>query len=103
MLNTVSTQPTWTTALPDWQERIVAGKSLIPCPPLFKSPSNIALRVFKELTLVDVLGCPKIGDVTREWVYEFVSVIFGAYDPTAKKRLIKEFFLLISKKTPSPL
>lgn len=89
---------TWTTALPDWEEKIVKGDSLVPCKPLFKAPSEIALRVFKELALVDVLGCPKIGEVTRQWVYEFVSVIFGAYDPTAKKRLIKEFFLLISKK-----
>lgn len=88
----------WTTALPDWEERIVKGESLIPCPPLFATPSEIALRVFKELALVDVLGCPKIGEITRDWVFEFVSVIFGAYDPAAKKRLIKEFFLLISKK-----
>lgn len=88
----------WTTALPDWEERIVKGESLIPCPPLFATPSEIALRVFKELALVDVLGCPKIGEITRDWVFEFVAVIFGAYDPAAKKRLIKEFFLLISKK-----
>nr|DAN76861.1 MAG TPA: Large Terminase [Caudoviricetes sp.] len=88
----------WTTGLPDWEERIVKGESLIPCPPLFTMPSEIALRVFKELTLVDVLGCPKIGEVTKEWVFEFVAVIFGAYDPVSKKRLIKEFFLLISKK-----
>lgn len=91
-------KPTWTTALPNWQERIVKGESLIPCQPLFTMPSEIALRVFKELTLVDVLGCPKIGEVTKEWVFEFVAVIFGAYDPVSKKRLIKEFFLLISKK-----
>ncbi|UZA15584.1 terminase large subunit [Moraxella bovis] len=90
--------PTWTTALPDWEERIIKGESLIPCPPLFKAPSDIALRVFKELALVDVLGCPKIGEITRDWVFEFVAVIFGAYDPAQKKRLIKEFFLLISKK-----
>lgn len=88
----------WTTALPDWEERIVKGESLIPCPPLFATSSEIALRVFKELALVDVIGCPKIGEITRDWVFEFVSVIFGAYDPAAKKRLIKEFFLLISKK-----
>ncbi len=78
---------TWTTALPHWQESIVKGDSLIPCPPLFKAPSEIALRVFKELVLVDVMDCPKIGDVTRDWVYEFVAVIFGAYDPAAKKTL----------------
>lgn len=96
--NFIKQTPTWTTALPDWEERIVKGESLIPCPPLFATPSEIALRVFKELALVDVLGCPKIGEVTKQWVFDFVAVIFGAYDPTAKKRLIKEFFLLISKK-----
>lgn len=89
---------TWTTALPNWEEKIVKGESLIPCPPLFPAMSDIALRVFKELALVDVMGCPKIGEVTRQWVYDFVAVIFGAYDPTQKKRLIKEFLLLISKK-----
>lgn len=93
-----SVAPTWTTALPDWQERIVKGESLIPCKPLFTTMSEIALRVFKELALVDVIGCPKIGAVSKAWVFDFVAIIFGAYDPTAKKRLIREFFLLISKK-----
>lgn len=93
-----SVTPTWTTALPDWQERIVKGESLIPCKPLFTTMSDIALRVFKELALVDVIGCPKIGAVSKAWVFDFVAIIFGAYDPAAKKRLIKEFFLLISKK-----
>lgn len=96
--NFIEQPPIWTTALPDWQERIVKGESLIPCKPLFTTMSEIALRVFKELALVDVIGCPKIGAVSKAWVFEFVSVIFGAYDPTDKKRLIREFFLLISKK-----
>lgn len=92
------TTPTCTTALPNWQRKIVRGESLMPCKPLFGAPAQIALKVFKELRLVDVLGSPKIGDVTREWVYEFVAAIFGAYDPVSRERLIKEFFLLISKK-----
>lgn len=90
--------PIWTTALPDWEERIVAGESLVPCEPLFKQSAEIALKVFKALKLVDVIGKPEIGQVTRQWVYDFVAAVFGAYDPVAKKRLIKEFFLLISKK-----
>lgn len=89
---------TWSTACPDWQERIIAGKSLIPFPPLYREPAEMALRIFKQLRLVDVPGEPMMGEVTREWVYDFVAAIFGAYDPNLGVRLIQEFFLLISKK-----
>ena len=90
--------PEWTTARPDWEERIVAKQSLIPCEPLFPEVARIALRIFNELILVDVMDSPKMGEVTLPWVLDFVAAIFGAYDPVEKKRLIREFFLLISKK-----
>lgn len=89
---------TWSTACPDWQERIIAGESLIPFPPLYQESAEMALRIFKQLRLVDVPGEPMMGEVTREWVYDFVAAIFGAYEPTSGVRLIQEFFLLISKK-----
>lgn len=90
--------PTWTTACPDWEKRIVDKQSIMPCKPLFPEVADIALKIFNELILVDVMGSPKMGDVTLPWVLEFVQAIFGAYDPEQKKRLIREFFLLISKK-----
>ena len=90
--------PEWTTARPDWEERIVAKRSLMPCEPLFPEVARIALRIFNELILVDVMDSPKMGEVTLPWVLDFVAAIFGAYDPVEKKRLIREFFLLISKK-----
>ncbi|WP_407493970.1 terminase large subunit [Acinetobacter baumannii] len=90
--------PEWTTACPDWEERIVNKQSLMPCAPLFPQVADVAERIFKELILVDVMDSPKMGDVTLEWVIEFVRAIFGAYDPKSKRRLIREFFLLISKK-----
>ena len=90
--------PTWTTACPDWEKRIVDKQSIMPCKPLFPEVAGIALKIFNELILVDVMGSPKMGDVTLPWVLEFVQAIFGAYDPEQKKRLIREFFLLISKK-----
>ena len=96
--DTYMTTPTWTTALPDWEQRIVKGESMVPCKPLFQQSADIALNVFKQLKLVDVIGSPHFGEVTREWVYDFVGAVFGAYDPETKRRLIKEFFLLISKK-----
>lgn len=88
----------WTTACPDWEKKIVAGESMMPCEPLFPKVADIADRIFKELILVDVMDQPKIGDVTRDWVFDFVRAIFGAYDPVNRKRLIKEFLLVISKK-----
>ena len=90
--------PEWTTSCPDWGERIVAKKSLMPCAPLFPQVADVAERIFKELILVDVMDSPKMGDVTLEWVIEFVRAIAGAYNPETKRRLIREFFLLISKK-----
>lgn len=88
----------WSTACKDWEKRIIGSKSLIPCKPLFPEQAEMALNVFKELVLVDVAGSPKMGVVTRDWVFEFVAAIFGAYNANTGERLINEFFLLISKK-----
>lgn len=90
--------PEWTTACPDWRERIVERRSLIPFAPLFPAEAEAALRVFNELHIVDVPGSPRVGDVSRPWVSEFAASIFGAYEHETGRRLIREFFLLISKK-----
>ena len=68
---------------------------------LFRSfPKEAAksLAEFKELRLVDVLNHPTIGEIGRQWVFDFVSSIFGSYDVGSGRRLISEYFLLISKK-----
>ncbi len=96
---TANTNPTWTTAVTDWQERIVSGKSLLPNDlPINEKVADVALRIFDSLILVDVIGKPTIGQATKQWARDFVRVIFGCYDPVARQRLISEFFLLISKK-----
>jgi len=88
----------WSTKCLDWERRILSGESLITLPPLFPAEAAAAMSVFKELRLVDVLGRPTLGEAGRKWLFDFVASIFGAYDPEAGRRMIQEFFLLISKK-----
>lgn len=88
----------WSTALPDWKERILAKQSLIPCAPLFPEEAAAALEVFKQLRIVDAPGSPTIGESCDQWVFDFAAAIFGAYDGQTGIRLIKEFLLLIPKK-----
>jgi phage terminase large subunit-like protein len=90
--------PVWTTACRDWETRILKGKSLVPFKPLFPAEAKSALSQFGDLQIVDAPGSPLIADACRPWVFDFAGAIFGAYDPEAGRRLINNFFLLISKK-----
>ncbi len=88
----------WTTALPDWERRIVARESLIPFKPLFPEEAQAALDVMDQLRVVDMPGSPTFGELARPWVREFAGSVFGAYDPETGRRAVREWFLLISKK-----
>lgn len=90
--------PFWSTACPDWEERILSGAPLIPFAPLFPQEAKEALAVMGSLRIVDAVGSPLIADACRPWILDFAGAIFGAYDCASGKRLIKDFFLLVSKK-----
>lgn len=87
----------WSTACPDWAERLKDGRSIIP-PPIFPEQAEQALRIFKALKIVDAPGSPTFGEACAPWVFELVACIFGSYDPETGRRLITEFFVLIPKK-----
>lgn len=89
--------PEWTTACPDWAERILSGRSIIP-PPLFQEEADRGLAVMRELKLVDVPGSPTIAECCAPWVFDLAASIFGAYDPESGRRLITEWFVCVPKK-----
>lgn len=87
----------WSTACLDWADRLCAGRPIIP-PPIFPDKAEQALVIFKELRVVDLPGKPTFGECSEQWVFDFVAVIFGGYESETGKQLIREYFLLISKK-----
>ncbi|MCU0212528.1 MULTISPECIES: terminase large subunit [Pseudomonas] len=87
----------WSTACPDWEQRLIDHESIIP-PPIFVEEAERALQIFKELRVPDLPGKPRMADCCDEWVFDYVRCIFGAYDADTGKQLIREFGLLISKK-----
>jgi len=88
----------WDTSCTDWEERLLAGRSLVPDLPLFRSEADRALRVFKRLRIPDVIGTPTNGEAAGPWLFPIVEAIFGAYDATTNRRAIQECFLLVPKK-----
>lgn len=89
----------WSTACLDWEARIIAGRSLIPDGlPIDRARAEKALRIFKRLKVKDIIGKPTLGEVCPQWIFDLVWVVFGAHDSAAKRQLIREFLVLISKK-----
>jgi phage terminase large subunit-like protein len=88
----------WDTSCPDWRDLLKARKPPIPRLPLFDAEAEKALRIFKRLRCPDIEGNPRYGELCDEWVFAIVAAIFGSYDIETKRRLIREFFVLIPKK-----
>lgn len=87
----------WSTACPDWADRLRARQSIIP-KPIFPEQAREALDIFRELRIVDAPGSPTFGEACDQWVFDFVAAIFGAYDAESGRRLIREALMLIPKK-----
>lgn len=88
----------WNTARPDWEERIIAGESIIPDLPFDTDRAEKALRIFKRLRIKDIPGYPTLGSVSPQWVFDFVYAIFGSRDAETKRQIVTQFLLMIAKK-----
>lgn len=89
--------PKWTTACPDWSERLKRGDSIIP-PPIYPEQAEIALNIFKQLKIVDAPGSPTFCESCAPWVFDLVAALFGSYEAETGRRHITEVFVLIPKK-----
>jgi phage terminase large subunit-like protein len=88
----------WDTSCLDWEQRILAGRSLVPDLPLFAQERDRALRVFNRLRLYDVIGKPRAEEAAADWYRDIVAALFGSFDVATNRRMIQELFLLIPKK-----
>lgn len=90
---------TWTGANPDWEKRLVEGRSLVPdIPQEWRERARRALRVLKRLRLPDVVGKPTLEEAAGDWFLQIAAALFGSYDPETKRRAVQEIFLLVPKK-----
>lgn len=87
----------WTTACPDWGHRLEDGLPIIP-DPIYPERAEEALRVFKNLRIVDAPGSPTFGEASGEWIFRLVAAVFGSYDAESGRRLLSEVLVLIPKK-----
>ncbi len=87
----------WSLAVPDWRERIRAGRSLLPdLPHLDQAQARRAVAIFNKLRLPDVLGTPALAEAGADWFREIVGALHGSFDPATRERMIREVFLKTS-------
>lgn len=89
---------TWNLSCPDWEERLRAGRSLVPDLPIDRARGDRAVAVFNKLRLADVPGTPTLAEAGGEWFRDIVRALFGSLDPVTRERAIRELFLLVPKK-----
>ena len=90
----------WNLAVPDWQDRIRAGRSLLPAlPDLDRAEAARAVGIFNKLRLPDVVGQPPLSEAGGDWFREIVGAILGSVDAKTGKRMLRELFLLAPKKS----
>jgi phage terminase large subunit-like protein len=88
----------WDLSCRDWEQRIAAGRSLIPDLPLNREEADLAVAFFDQLRLPDVPGNQALVEAAGDWARDIVAALFGSYDPQTSVRHVEEIFALIPKK-----
>ncbi|MEG8040491.1 terminase large subunit [Sphingomonas sp. LR60] len=94
----------WSTACPDWKDRIRDRRPLIPFSPLFPASAEAKMAVFTALRIADLGVNPAtdetwtIGESADAWLLDFAAAIFGAYNAETGEQMIRQGMLLVSKK-----
>lgn len=87
----------WDLSCPDWEDRVRAGRTLVPDLPLVKSEADMGLAMFDQLQLPDVPGNPRMADAAGQWFRDIVRAAFGSWDPVNRVRYIRDIFALAPK------
>jgi len=86
-------------AVPDWEDRIRRGLSLVPAINVNPTEQRRAIKMFERLRLPDVPGQPTLEDGCGDWFKEIVGGVLGSIDPITLARIIRGLFLLAPKKS----
>jgi len=87
----------WDLSCPDWQDRLLHGRSLIPDLPLNDIEASEGLKVFDTLRLPDVPGMPVMRDACGQWFRDIVKVAFGSWFPAEQRRYIRDILAMLPK------
>jgi phage terminase large subunit-like protein len=92
----------WDLSCPDWEQRMRAGRSIIPSLPLHEAQARDGLAFYDEFRLPDAVADPdglpaRLGDATGEWWRDLVRVAFGSFDPVSNIRSIRDIFCMAPK------
>lgn len=86
-------------AVPDWEDRIRRGLSLVPRIEINLAEQLRAVRMFERLRLPDVPGQPTLATACGDWFKEIIGPALGSIDPETGARIIRGLFLLAPKKS----
>lgn len=88
----------WDFSCPDWEDRLRAGRSLVPELPLDQAEARRAIAIFDRLRLPDVPGQPTMAEGAGDWFRDIVGSVFGSIDKASGRRRVRELFALVPKK-----